>query len=132
MKKLWGISRKIHPEGLQRQSFTSCEGKSTQALGQKLLGKSLIFAMERECKSIANWFYFDSQRINETDLSPDINLVFLFPFFWVQNSSYPKELASGGPKKWFKCSSYPRFELTSDFYKKVFGNLLGTARNSFR
>ena len=81
--------------------------------------------MERECKSIANWFYFDSQRINETDLSPDINLVFLFPFFWVQNSSYPKELASGGPKKWFKCSSYPRFELTSDFYKKVFGNLLG-------
>ena len=115
MKKLWGISRKVHPESLQRQSFTSCEGTSTQALGQKILVKGLIFAMERECKSIANWFYFDSQRINETDLSPDINLVFLFPIFWVQNSSYPKELFSGGPKKMVQMFELPEVRINEWF-----------------
>ena len=36
---------------------------------------------------------------NERNVSSDIYLVFLFPFFGVESSSYPKELASGGPKK---------------------------------
>ena len=36
---------------------------------------------------------------NERNVSSDIYLVFLFPFFRVESSSYPKELASGGPKK---------------------------------
>ena len=31
-----------------------------------------------------------------------------------------------------ECLSYPRFELTSDFYKEVLGNAQGTAGNSSR
>ena len=31
-----------------------------------------------------------------------------------------------------ECSSYPRFKLTSDFYKEVLGNVQGTAENSSR
>ena len=48
------IVRKVHPESLQRQSFTSCAVMRTQALGQKLLVKGVILAMERECNSLAN------------------------------------------------------------------------------
>ena len=59
------INEKIvgHPEGLQRQPFTSCAVMRTQALGQKLLIKGVILAMERECKSLANWVYLDSQNL---------------------------------------------------------------------
>ena len=57
----------------------------------------------------------------------DIYLVFLFPFSRVESLSYPKELASGGSK-----NIYPRFELTSDFYKELLGNVQGTAGNSSR
>ena len=31
-----------------------------------------------------------------------------------------------------ECSSYPRFELTSDFYKEVLDNVQGIAGNSSR
>ena len=31
-----------------------------------------------------------------------------------------------------ECSSQPRFELTSDFYKKVIENVQGTGENSSR
>ena len=54
MKKLWGIERKVHVESLQRQSLTSCAVMRTLALGQKVLVKGAILAMERECKSLAN------------------------------------------------------------------------------
>ena len=39
---------------LQRQSFSFCAMMPTLALGQKLLVKGVILAMERECKSLAN------------------------------------------------------------------------------
>ena len=45
---------KVHPEGLQRQSFTFCAVMRTQALGQKRLVKGVTLAMERECKSFVN------------------------------------------------------------------------------
>ena len=35
----------------------------TQALGQKLPVKGVILVMERECKSLANWVYLDSQNL---------------------------------------------------------------------
>ena len=35
----------------------------TQALGQKLVVKGVIWAMERECKSFANWVYLYSQNL---------------------------------------------------------------------
>ena len=35
----------------------------TQALGQKLLVKGVILAMERECKSLANSVYLESQNL---------------------------------------------------------------------
>ena len=35
----------------------------TQVLGQKLLVKGVILALERECKSIANWVYLHSQNL---------------------------------------------------------------------
>ena len=54
MKKLWGIERKVHVESLQRQSLTSRAVMRTLALGQKVLVKGAILAMERECKSLAN------------------------------------------------------------------------------
>ena len=72
---------------------------------------------------------------NERNLSSDIYLVFLFPFSRVESLGYPKELASGGAKKMVwenECSSYPKFELTSDFYKEILGNVQGTAGNSSR
>ena len=62
---------------------------------------------------------------NERNLSSDIYLVFLFPFSRVESLSYPKELASVGA-----CLGFPRFELTSGFYKEVIGNVQRTAGNS--
>ena len=60
MTKLQG---NVHPEGLQRQSFTSCAIMHTQALGQKLLVTSVILAVKREYKSLANWLYLDNQNL---------------------------------------------------------------------
>ena len=38
-EKIEGHLKKVHPEGLQRQSFTSCVLIRTEAFGQKLLVK---------------------------------------------------------------------------------------------
>ena len=134
----------VHPEGLQSQSFTSCAVMRTQVLGQKLLIKGVILAMESKCKSLANWVYFGQPKIcisltyrineNERNSSFDIYLVFLFAFSRVKISSYPKELVSGGQKmvRENECSSYSRFELTSDFYQEVLGNVQGTVGNISR
>ena len=56
----------------------------------------------------------------------------LISFSRVKSSSYPKKLAEGGQKKvrLNECSSYPRFELTGDFYKEVLRKFQGTQENS--
>ena len=45
------------------QYLTSCTVMCTQALGQKLLVKGVILAIERECKSLADWVYLGSQNL---------------------------------------------------------------------
>ena len=79
----------------------------TQGLWQKLLVKGVTLAMERECKSFANWVYLDSLHLYLSYLKNSWkwkNFKFqhsssLFFFFSrVESSSYPKELASGGPQ----------------------------------
>ena len=59
----------------------------TQVLGQKLLVKGAILAMERECKSLANWAYLDCQNLYLSyvknhwkwkKFKSDIYLVFFF------------------------------------------------------
>ena len=53
-KTMAHLKKGVHSEDLQRQSYTSCAVMRTQALGQKLLVKGVILAMERECKSLPN------------------------------------------------------------------------------
>ena len=58
----------------------------TQALEQKLLGKGVILAMGRECKSLASWVYQGSQNLYPVFELPGVNCIclnFLFSDFVV-------------------------------------------------
>ena len=117
----------------------------TQGLWQKLLVKGVTLAMERECKSFANWVYLDSLHLYLSYLKNSwkwknfkfqhASSLFFFFFFF---SSRKFELSEGislrwAPKCWEnECSSYPRSELTGDFYKEVSRNGQGIAENSSR
>ena len=53
-EKIKGHLKKGTSGRFAKESFTSCAAMHTQALGQKLLLKGVILAMERECKALAN------------------------------------------------------------------------------
>ena len=54
IKKVVGHLKKGTSGGFGKQPFTSCALIRTQPLGQKLLVKVVILAIESECKSLAN------------------------------------------------------------------------------
>ena len=138
MKKSWYIRKvcKVNLYFLRSDAYSSAWAKVTgkrcnhsDEEEMQVPSKLSLFGQPKICISL-------TYRINENErnLSFDIYLVILFAFSRVEISSYPKELVSGGQKMVGEneCSSYSRFELTSDFYKEVLENVQGTVGNISR
>lgn len=79
---------------------------------------------------------YSTERMNEIErnLELEIRYSLLISYSWVKSSSYLMKFAYGGQNmvQDNECSSYPRFDLTNDFYKEVLTNVQRTGEKRSR